>query len=104
MNMCIYGILDSHSRQIVYIGKSSSIHTRMSAHKQKWNEATCLALRHGVIPPPINQSVMTCFAFLALDARRFAYVILEKIENTGGCQASCRLSIKKHRVYRNTFS
>jgi len=77
MNGGIYGILDSKTRQIVYVGKSSNLETRFVAHKQKWKEATNMALEHGVIPSPINQSFMTTFAYLSLDGRKLELIVLE---------------------------
>lgn len=77
----IYGVLDSITRKIVYLGRSADIDNRMNGQRQKWKDSTSLALEHGVIPSPVNQSIDTCFAYLSLDGRSFEYVILEEVSD-----------------------
>ncbi|WP_139786933.1 GIY-YIG nuclease family protein, partial [Desulfamplus magnetovallimortis] len=81
MKSGIYGIIDSTTRKIVYIGRSANIDSRINTHRHLWKESTMKALQHGLIPEPINQSAEVCFAFLSLSGRQLEYIVLEEISD-----------------------
>lgn len=78
----VYGILDSRTRMIVYLGRTKDLENRMNGHRQAWNEALKKSLIHGLIPHPIQQSVECCYAYLALSGREFQHIIFEETSSS----------------------